>query len=147
MYVNIALNIPADKIFTYAVPENLKTKAMIGKRAYIPFGRRKRTGFITAVTSTCDLEEVKPITEILDDEPLFDDKDLEFFPGFPDIASILWGKLWPSWFPQDLRKRLSMDSAPARTCRSGTFQITGKASGFSSFPSSGNRAWKSDQKH
>ncbi|MEN6509323.1 MAG: hypothetical protein ABFD63_11185, partial [Smithella sp.] len=59
MYVNVALNIPANKLFTYTVPENLKAKAMIGKRVYVPFGRRKRTGFITALTSSCDLEQVK----------------------------------------------------------------------------------------
>jgi len=105
MYVNIALNIPADKIFTYAVPENLKTKAMIGKRAYIPFGRRKRTGFITAVTSTCDLEEVKPITEILDDEPLFDDKDLEFFSWISRYCIYPLGKTLAELVPSGSEKK------------------------------------------
>ena len=46
MFVNVALNIPSDKLFTYEVPANLQKEVEIGKRAFVPFGRRKRTGFI-----------------------------------------------------------------------------------------------------
>ncbi len=49
MYVNVALNIPSDKLFTYEVPTNLRQDIEIGKRVFVPFGRRKRTGFIVAV--------------------------------------------------------------------------------------------------
>lgn len=105
MYVNIALNIPADKLFTYSVPENLKTKAMIGKRVYVPFGRRKRTGFIMAVTYSCDLEQVKPIAEILDDEPLFDDEDLRFFSWISQYCLYPLGKTLAELIPAGSEKK------------------------------------------
>ena len=104
MYVNVALNIPAKKLFTYTVPENLKVKAMVGKRVYVPFGRRKRTGFITALTSSCDLEKVKPITEILDDEPLFDDEDLRFFSWISRYCIYPLGKTLAELIPTGYEK-------------------------------------------
>ncbi len=105
MYVNVALNIPAKKLFTYTVPENLKVKAMVGKRVYVPFGRRKRTGFITALTSSCDLEKVKPITEILDDEPLFDDEDLRFFSWISRYCIYPLGKTLAELIPTGSEKK------------------------------------------
>jgi primosomal protein N' (replication factor Y) len=105
MYVNVALNIPANKLFTYTVPENLKAKAMIGKRVYVPFGRRKRTGFITALTSSCDLEQVKPITEFLDDEPLFDNEDLRFFSWISRYCIYPLGKTLAELIPSGSEKK------------------------------------------
>jgi len=79
MFVNVALNIPSEKKFTYAVPENLRQKIAVGKRVFVPFGNKKRTGFIVEIKSSCDLRDVKPVMEVLDDEPLFDAGDLAFY--------------------------------------------------------------------
>src|SRR5450830_945647 len=75
MYVNVALNIPADKLFTYEVPETLRHEAQTGKRVFVPFGRRKRTGFIVAINVPCNLTNIKSVMEILDDEALFSNAD------------------------------------------------------------------------
>ncbi|MHB8139341.1 MAG: primosomal protein N' [Smithellaceae bacterium] len=105
MYVNVALNIPANKLFTYAVPENLQAKVGIGKRVFVPFGRRKRTGFITSIASSCDMEEVKPITEILDDEPLFDSEDLKFFSWISEYFIYPLGKTLAELIPAGSEKK------------------------------------------
>jgi primosomal protein N' (replication factor Y) len=105
MYVNVALNIPADKLFTYVVPANLQTKAQIGKRVFVPFGHRKRTGFIVAVASSCDLTCVKPITEILDDLPLFDLEDLKFYQWIADYFIYPIGKTLAELIPSGSEKK------------------------------------------
>jgi primosomal protein N' (replication factor Y) len=79
MFVNIALNIPADKLFTYEVPAYLFDQIELGKRVFVPFGRKKRTGVIVEIINSCNLENVKPIAEILDEDPLFGEKDLQFY--------------------------------------------------------------------
>lgn len=79
MYAQVALNIPANKLFTYEIPEHLVDAARIGKRVFVPFGNRKRTGFIVSLSPACDVARVKPISQILDEEPLFDEKDLTFY--------------------------------------------------------------------
>ena len=64
MFVNIALNIPSDKFFTYEVPVNMQQEVAIGKRVFVPFGSRKRTGFIIKIISSCDLKNIKPVSKI-----------------------------------------------------------------------------------
>jgi primosomal protein N' (replication factor Y) len=105
MYVKVALNIPADKLFTYQVPEHLKSKAQIGKRAFVPFGPRKRTGFIVAMESSCDLTEVRPIHEILDEEALFDENDLNFYSWIAEYFIYPLGKTLAELIPSGSEKK------------------------------------------
>ncbi len=105
MYVNVAINIPADKLFTYAVPANLQSKALIGKRVFVPFGRRKRTGFIVAILTSCDLEKIKPISEILDEEALFDSNDLNFYLWISDYFIHSLGKTLAELIPSGSEKK------------------------------------------
>jgi primosomal protein N' (replication factor Y) len=53
MYVEIALNIPSDKLFSYEVPTELEQDIVVGKRVFVPFGNKKRTGFITDIRHSC----------------------------------------------------------------------------------------------
>ena len=105
MFVNVALNIPADKLFTYAVPTNLQQEAQIGKRVFIPFGRRKRTGFIVAVNATCNLAAVKSILEILDDEALFSKADLDFYQWIANYFIYPLGKTLAESIPSGSEKK------------------------------------------
>ena len=79
MFVSVAVNIPADKLFTYEVPAHLQSAVGIGKRVFAPFGLRKRTGFIVEIFSDCKLKDTKQIVTVLDEEALFDAEDLNFY--------------------------------------------------------------------
>jgi len=105
MFVNVALNIPSDKTFTYEVPENLEREIDIGKRVFVPFGNKKRTGFIVETLSSCDLPDVKPVTEILDDEPLFGQSDLEFYHWIADYFMYPLGKALAEIIPSGSEKK------------------------------------------
>lgn len=105
MYVNVALNIPADRVFTYEVPINLRQDIEIGKRVFIPFGRRKRTGFIVAVNATCNLADVKSILEILDDEALFIKADLDFYQWIANYFIYPLGKTLAELIPAGSEKK------------------------------------------
>ena len=74
-YASIALPIPVDAPFTYSIPDELEVKAAFGHRALVPFGRRMITGFIIGVggdPGDISLSKIKPISTIIDDEPVFD---------------------------------------------------------------------------
>ena len=105
MFVNIALNIPSDKLFTYEVPANLQQEVEIGKRVFVPFGRRKRTGFIIKIISSCDLKNIKSITEILDDEPLFGLSDLDFYQWIANYFMYPLGKTLAELIPSGSEKK------------------------------------------
>lgn len=105
MYVQVALNIPAHKLFTYEVPELMRAKAEIGRRVYVPFGNTKRTGFIVGLSPASDLAHIKPITSVLDDEALFDLKDLEFFSWISDYFIYPLGKTLAELIPSGAEKK------------------------------------------
>jgi primosomal protein N' (replication factor Y) len=105
MFVNVALNIPADKLFTYAVPANLQQEAQIGKRVFVPFGRRKRTGFIVKIISSCSLENIKSIAEIIDNEPLFNYSDLNFYQWIANYFMYPLGKALAEIIPAGSEKK------------------------------------------
>lgn len=71
----LALNI--DRIFHYAIPENLLTKVTVGSHVTVPFGNGNRTvdGFVLSLTDEIDFDgTVKEITSLASPEPLFDEE-------------------------------------------------------------------------
>ena len=80
MFVRVAIPIPSEKAFTYAVPEQFVPAVALGKRALVPFGKRRVTGFIIAIMGEagCD-QTVKEILDLPDPEPLYDHDDLAFY--------------------------------------------------------------------
>ncbi|HPD56200.1 MAG TPA: primosomal protein N' [Smithellaceae bacterium] len=105
MFVDVALNIPQDKLFTYAVPPELEKEIAIGKRVFVPFGSRKRTAFIVTVRPTCELAAVKTILEILDAEPLFDSQDLDFYRWIAEYFLYPLGKTLAEIIPAGAEKK------------------------------------------
>lgn len=105
MYVNVALNIPSDKLFTYEVPVALEKEAAIGKRVFIPFGNKKRTGFIVAINQSCDLQSIKPIAEVMDEEPLFNVQDLSFYQWIANYFMYPLGKALAEIIPSGSEKK------------------------------------------
>ena len=80
MFVTVAIPIPSAKTFTYAVPEALVPEIEVGKRALVPFGKKRLTGFILGVLpeALC-AQEVKQILALPDADPLFGPDDLPFY--------------------------------------------------------------------
>ncbi|HUN56361.1 MAG TPA: primosomal protein N' [Smithella sp.] len=112
MYVDIALNIPLDKLFTYEVPSGLEKDVELGKRVFVPFGNRKRTGFIVGIIPQSGLKKIKPIAEILDDEPLFDQSDLYFYQWIAGYFMYPLGKALAELIPSGSEKKDSLWITP-----------------------------------
>ncbi|MCX5833063.1 MAG: primosomal protein N', partial [Deltaproteobacteria bacterium] len=109
MFVEVAVNIRSPKTFSYEVPADLETDVAVGKRVFVPLGKRSVTGYILQVLETVSLGETKKLLQVLDREPLFNEEDLRFYrwaadyylyplgkmlseilPGGIDIESLLW---------------------------------------------------------
>jgi len=75
-YCEVALPVPIDRPFTYAVPEGMA--ALRGARVIAPFGNEKLIGVVTSVHSKTPTDfKVRPVEAVLDDEPLLSDSLLE----------------------------------------------------------------------
>ena len=79
-FAEIAVALPVESAFTYSVPEELSIEARLGKRVLVPFGKRTVTGYILGLCSSPppDVSVIKPIIDILDSVPIFDEKRLKF---------------------------------------------------------------------
>lgn len=79
-FAEIAVALPVEGAFTYAVPEELRADARLGRRVLVPFGRRVVTGYILGLCSSApaDVANMKSIIDVLDSIPLFDEKKLRF---------------------------------------------------------------------
>lgn len=79
MYVRVAINIPTDKVFSYAVPSAMAGGAVVGKLVQVPVGKRVLTGYILEIISAADVENIKEIIKIYDNDPYFNEEELLFY--------------------------------------------------------------------
>ena len=85
MFAEIVFPLPFRNTFTYSVPKELEAFAQTGVRAVVPFGKRTLTGFIINTSDkTAVKEKIKPVSDILDDKPIFDKKSLKFYEWVAD---------------------------------------------------------------
>ncbi len=78
-FIDVAVELPVDRIFTYNVPDALSSQVEIGKRVLVPFGKRVVTGFCLGFRESPEMKGIKDILDVLDEEPIFDEKRLSFF--------------------------------------------------------------------
>ena len=80
MYAQVVFPLPFRNAFTYSVPKELREEVTVGKRVVVPFGKRVLTGFVIGMSETTEVtEKIKPVKDILDDKPIFDESALKFF--------------------------------------------------------------------
>ena len=84
-FYDLAFDIPAHQTFTYRADEKGKaagSHAAVGKRAMAPFGKsgRESLGFIVAERDAppegLSESAIKPLRRVVDDQPLFDERDI-----------------------------------------------------------------------
>ena len=91
-YVNIVFPIPVDRAFSYLVPEELREKARVGVRVLAPFGNREMEGVIVGLPEKPEVEKLKEVMDILDDEPFFSDDILKLTEWIGKYYLSSWGE-------------------------------------------------------
>ena len=93
MYVEIVFPLAFRKAFTYLIPKDLESQAKIGVRAVAPFGKRTLTGFIINKLKTASLKEtIKPIIDIIDEQPIVDKDGFKFYQWLADYYLCSFGE-------------------------------------------------------
>ena len=70
-------NKSVDRVFDYLVPSKLESLVEIGKRVKVPFGNRTLVGFILDIKTSSNIDSLKEIEEVLDDEVILNKELLE----------------------------------------------------------------------
>ncbi|MFK7845455.1 MAG: hypothetical protein AB8G77_09145, partial [Rhodothermales bacterium] len=68
----VALPVPIDKAFSYAIPPAMQRDAQPGCRVLVPFGSRVLTGMIVGIIPESQLDKkTKHLIDVLDETPAF----------------------------------------------------------------------------
>lgn len=99
LYVNVALPVPVNKLFTYIVPDELKDDVQIGKRVIVPFGKQELTGIIVDLTNQSGWHKLKEIKDVLDPKPIISDEMLKLTKWIADYYLASWGEVLKTALP------------------------------------------------
>lgn len=72
-FAEVVVDIPSysvDRLYHYEVPTELLGECCLGHRVYVPFGRRKVTGYVVGFVDEPEVADVKPILGLVDPIPL-----------------------------------------------------------------------------
>jgi primosomal protein N' (replication factor Y) (superfamily II helicase) len=78
-YITVAVTLPLHPVYTYSVPSDLVDLAVAGTRVLVPFGKRLVTGYICGPGQPDEIHAIKPVRDVLDEEPLFPESMVPFF--------------------------------------------------------------------
>ncbi|MCX7919578.1 MAG: primosomal protein N' [bacterium] len=105
-YAAVALNLPIPELFHYLIPENMKSQVRIGMRVRVPFGKRKKIGYIVAFPDVPKVRELKSLERLIDAAPVIDEHLLSLTKWVADYYACAWGEV------------LKLVTPPARKARS-----------------------------
>lgn len=103
-FVDVILPLPLEGMFTYAVPDSLAGEVRKGVRLLVPLGKSKRY-----VAIAVDIHErkpafaVKPILEVLDDQPMVTEKQLSLWRWISDYYLSPIGEVLNAALPSGLK--------------------------------------------
>ncbi len=93
IHIEVAVPVPIEGTFTYSVPESLSESALPGKRVLAPFGKREIIGYILRETTPDDRYQIKAISDISDEPPVFPASMIPLFEWISDYYLYPIGKV------------------------------------------------------
>ena len=108
LVAEVVFNLPLERPYTYAIPDELRQLIQAGQRVRAPLGRGNRSvvGYCVAVKAADSAQrKLKPITELLDRDPLLDPGMLELTRWIGERYLCGWGQVLDSVIPAGVRRK------------------------------------------
>ena len=127
VYVRVLLDVHGkglrDKVFTYAVPEELSESIAVGQAVMVPFGGQPELqGFVVErleglPESEQNFKKIREVIEISDESPLFDSDYYQFLCWVADYTAATVYQVLSCALPAALFKRLGKRVSPGPTMK------------------------------
>lgn len=103
-FADIILPLAIRGKFTYLIPDEMSDKIFPGSRVLVPFGKKKLySGIIDKIHGDMPpVQNIKSVCEILDAEPLVNEKQLEFWHWIADYYMCSLGEVMKASLPSAL---------------------------------------------
>ncbi len=105
-YARVAVNVPVKKTFDYSVPLELREGIAVGVRVRVPFGRRHLIGYCVDLPDEPEVEQLKPIEELLDAKPTITPQMLQLTRWIASYYYCSWGEAIAAAIPAGVRTKL-----------------------------------------
>lgn len=103
-YADLLLPLPLQRLFTYEVPESMAPLVRRGCRALVQFGKKKfYAGVILEVHDRKPGYETKPLSEVVDTEPIVTEWQLRLWQWIADYYICTLGEVMKAAMPQGLK--------------------------------------------
>ncbi len=102
--VRIAVFAPLEEPLTYALPPEFQGKINAGHRVLVPLGRRKCVGIILGEEKQKPAHTLKNIEVILDEKPIFSERQLEFLKWASEYYLCPLGEILKTALPAPLTR-------------------------------------------
>lgn len=94
LYVDLAIPVAVDTLFTYSVPQELHHAVKKGVRVVAPFGKRTVIGFVVATTHLKpQTPNLKSISDVLDLDPVVSEDLLNLTKWIAEYYLAPWGEV------------------------------------------------------
>ncbi|MEM6672122.1 MAG: primosomal protein N' [Planctomycetota bacterium] len=106
LFVQVALNRPMRREYTYAVPPPFEARVAAGVRVAVPFSGRREVAVVVGTSAETDVPKgrLKSIVDVLDDEPVVDADLLELSRWIADYYACSWGESLAAVLPAALKR-------------------------------------------
>jgi primosomal protein N' (replication factor Y) (superfamily II helicase) len=123
LWIEVAIPLPLRGTFTYSVAQGMTRNVAQGGRVVVPFGRQQLVGYVMESSATpprgLDLERVRPVISVLDDEPVFDAELLKFLREAADYYFYPLGEVLRTAAPAvDRREKRALSKDPRERAKS-----------------------------
>lgn len=91
-FAEVAFNISLDHTFSYSIPKDMRKVVKPGIRVLAPLGKRVITGVVVCLTSETKFDNLKDITDVLDETPLISDDLIRLTKWISEYYISSWGQ-------------------------------------------------------
>ena len=90
-YAEIALDLPINKTFHYNIPREMAKYVDVGKRVWVPFGRRRMIGYVVGLNDSAPVYRLRDIEKVIDENPILPDGLMRLTKWMSDYYCTSWG--------------------------------------------------------
>jgi primosomal protein N' (replication factor Y) (superfamily II helicase) len=96
MFADVAVPVAVRQTFTYRLPGDMASRAQVGCRVLVPFGKKLLTAFIVDISDSpqaeVEVSDIKDVEELLDETPIITGEILELTRWVSDYYFAPWGE-------------------------------------------------------
>jgi primosomal protein N' (replication factor Y) (superfamily II helicase) len=107
LYVDVALGIPQEEPYQYAVPKEVQSQVALGKRVLVPLRNQTRYGYIVGISKSLEVPSAKPIQTILDETSLVPKQFMELAKWMSEYYYCSWGQCLEAAMPAPFKKGIT----------------------------------------